>query len=290
MHAYVISLARSSDRRRHIKAQLTRAALPHTIADAVDGRDLDLNDPTLIGRHLVNEPTFHPGVAGCSLSHLKIYQQVLTDGVPVALVLEDDAILPVDINQLAGEISQHLCGAEIALLNFYSSGPCRLSAKNRVELTSSRSLAYPMDIGNLTSSAAYLITRDACARMAQTILPVRVHADDWAHFYQVGALDQVRCVDPRPVRQHWGLDSTMSHSTPNGFRARIRETIVRYRVPPLYHIRAWSRRNAGRMWTTEFVAEASPQSITRREPRDQMRDQFLHIKTDIPHCSIRTHP
>ena len=48
MHAYVINLARSLDRRAHITAELKKTDLDYEIITAVDGRDLDLRDTTII--------------------------------------------------------------------------------------------------------------------------------------------------------------------------------------------------------------------------------------------------
>ena len=48
MHAYVINLARSLDRRAHITAELKNTGLDYKLITAVDGRELDLHDSTLI--------------------------------------------------------------------------------------------------------------------------------------------------------------------------------------------------------------------------------------------------
>ena len=48
MHAYVISLARSLDRRAHITAELAKTGLDYEIITAVDGRELDVRDTTIV--------------------------------------------------------------------------------------------------------------------------------------------------------------------------------------------------------------------------------------------------
>ena len=53
MHAYVINLARSLDRRAHITAELKKTGLDYEIITAVDGRDLDLRDPTIVDPSLL---------------------------------------------------------------------------------------------------------------------------------------------------------------------------------------------------------------------------------------------
>ena len=97
MHAYVINLARSTDRRAHITAELQRVGLDFEFISAVDGRTLDLSDSTLIDPSLVSRCVFPAGTVGCALSHFHVYQKILEDGRDTALVLEDDVILPDDL-------------------------------------------------------------------------------------------------------------------------------------------------------------------------------------------------
>src|ERR1700722_18799012 len=116
MHAYVINLARSPDRRAHIVAELQRTGLTYEFIDAVDGRNLDLDDTTLVDPVLIARYSFPAGTAGCSLSHLSAYKKILADGFEHALILEDDIALPTDLNELAEDLASHMTGAEVALL------------------------------------------------------------------------------------------------------------------------------------------------------------------------------
>src|SRR5271156_7071472 len=112
MHAYVINLARSKDRRAHITAELQRARLDYEVITAVDGRTLDLSGSTLIDPSLASRCEFPAGTVGCALSHFHVYQKILEDGRDRALVLEDDVTLPADLNDLVDEVAGHLTGAE----------------------------------------------------------------------------------------------------------------------------------------------------------------------------------
>src|SRR5262249_4415431 len=53
MRAYVINLARSLDRRAHITAELQKTGLDYEFITAVDGRELDLDDPTIVDSALI---------------------------------------------------------------------------------------------------------------------------------------------------------------------------------------------------------------------------------------------
>lgn len=259
MKAYVINLARSPERRTSIRAQLEDLNAPYEIIQALDGRDLDLNDGRLVDPAFVGERSFRPGIAGCALSHLRVYHKALMDGSRVSLVLEDDAILPADFLPLVVEVADHLRGAEVALLHFHGVGPCRLSTQRSVPLSSSRLLAFPVSLCDLTSTAAYLMTYEACERMARIALPIKRPADDWRHFFEAGALDRVRCIAPRCVRQNRHFRSTMDEFRPGSMQARLREAVVRHRIPPLYQARVWRRGLAGRNWRVELVADPSSQ-------------------------------
>ena len=132
MYAYVINLARSVDRRAHITAELKKTGLDYQIVTAVDGRDLDLNDPTLVDPSLTTKTVSVAGATGCALSHLIAYRNMIADGLDAALVLEDDVILPPDLGILADAVAGQLAGAEVVLLNYSTPfPPCKLSRKAR---------------------------------------------------------------------------------------------------------------------------------------------------------------
>lgn len=139
VHTYVINLARSPERRKHITAELRKAGMDYQIIEGVDGRDLDLDNPAMVAPSLLTSCPFPAGVAGCALSHLRVYEAMLADGVDSALVLGDDVILPADLGNLIDVIADHLTGAEVALLNY--EGTRRMSLKGSASLPPARLLA-----------------------------------------------------------------------------------------------------------------------------------------------------
>ena len=180
MHAYVINLARSPDRRAHIEAELRRTGMTYEMIPAVDGRTLDLDDHTLIDPLLASRSPFVAGAAGCALSHFYTYQKIIEDGRDRALILEDDVRLPPDLGDLADEVADQLTGTEVALLNYASKppGPLGIASEGSLDLRSSRLLAMPIDVRQLVNAAAYVITRtEACEPHGRTLLPIRVPAD-----------------------------------------------------------------------------------------------------------------
>jgi glycosyl transferase family 25 len=257
VHAYVINLARSLDRRAHITAELKKTGLDYEIITAVDGRDLDLCDTAIIDPSMpfidpslpVVDAGLAAGSAGAALSHLNVYKKIIGDDLDVALVLEDDLMLPADLRNLADAVASQLAGAEVALLSYDSPEPCRMSLEGSIRLPSSRVLALPIDVRQPRSAGAYVITREACERMVKSLLPIRVQADTWWSFYREGYLDRVRCVTPQPVLKNPTFTSTIgSYSLGNGFRGRLAGQLARRKIPLVRQALSYRRQRIFRQW------------------------------------------
>ena len=256
MYAYVINLARSPERRVHITAELGKAKVDYEIVTGVDGRDLDLHDRATIDPSLFTRSSWPAGMAGCALSHLRVYQKIIAAGLDAALVLEDDVTLPSDLGGLASALVDHLAGPELVLLNYDSKDTCKMSREGAVDLPSSRLLALPIDVRQLGSSAAYLITRAAAKRMCESVLPVRVSPDDWWFFYREGALDRVRCVVPLPVTKSPKFESTIGlYGLGQGVKARLLEPLVRHKVPVLHQAISYRRQLIYRQMTKSEIVD-----------------------------------
>jgi glycosyl transferase family 25 len=257
MHAYVINLARSPERRAHITSELRKTKVDYEIITGVDGGDLDLNDRATIDPSLFTRSSWPAGMAGCALSHLRIYQKMVADGLDTALVLEDDVTLPPDLGSLADALAGRLAGAELVLLNYDSKDTCKMSREGAVELPSSRRLVLPIDVRQPGSSAAYLITQEAAKRMSESVLPVRVSPDDWWFFYREGALDRIRCVVPLPVTKSPEFESTIGlYGLGKGLKARLLEPLVRHRVPLLHQAISYRRQRIYRQMTRSEIVGA----------------------------------
>jgi len=256
VHAYVINLARSPDRRAHITAQLAKAGLDYEIITAVDGRDLDLGDSATIAPSFVAEIVCPAGSAGAALSHLSVYKKIISDGVDKALVLEDDVLLPGDLGGLADAVAAQLSGAEVALLSVDSPDPCRFSREGAVDLPGSRVLALPIDVHQPRSGGAYVITMEACERLVKSALPVKVQADVWWSFYREGMIDRVRCALPFPVHKNAKFTSTIgSYSLGDSRMARLVGPIVHSKVPVLHQALNYRRQRIYREWSRSEIVD-----------------------------------
>ena len=93
---FVISLPESADRRAAMAAQMERLALPFMFVDAVDGRKMDvLQQPGYDAAVRLRSFGLHlkGGEWGCLLSHKKIYEMMLAENIPQAVIFEDDALI-----------------------------------------------------------------------------------------------------------------------------------------------------------------------------------------------------
>lgn len=255
MHAYVVNLARSLDRRAHITAELRKTGLNYEIFTAVDGRDLDLSDSSIIDPSFVANVVLAAGTAGCALSHMGIYEKIIADELDIALVLEDDITLPADLVSLTEAVGEQMTGAEVALLSVDCPEPCQMSVEGAIPLPGSRLLALPIDIIKPRSSGAYVITREACERMVKAAFPIRMQADAWWYFYREGILDRVRCAAPLPVLKSPELASTIgSYALGGGVRARLVAPLLCRRIPVLHQALSHRRQRILRQWAqVEFV-------------------------------------
>jgi glycosyl transferase family 25 len=224
-------------------AELKKTGMDYEFVSAVDGRDLDISDPKLVSLdELSTKSQFPANTAGTVLSHLRCYERMIAEGRDTALVLEDDVILPADVDSLADSVAGQLTGAEVALLSFDSMDPLKISREGAVQVFGDRMLALPIDAYQPASGGAYIITREACERLIKFSLPIRTNPDHWHYFYQEGAIDRVRCVVPLSVRKAAKLSSTQgSYALGNGLRFRLLWPIVKLELPVLHQILVFRR-------------------------------------------------
>lgn len=246
MYAYVINLDRSADRRKHMIAELKRTDLDYEFVSACDGRDLDPNDPSIITPELFTKSPFPANHGATALSHIRCYERMIAHGRDAALVLEDDVLLPADVNVLTDAVAAHLRGSEVALLSFTNPEPMKMAREGALPLPHGRTLVLPIDPWQLASGSAYVITREACERMIKSLVPVRACPDEWGYFYHEGLLDGVRCVVPATVSGANQFHSMQgSYTLGTGLKSRLLWPLVKLRLPLVQQILFYRRRRIG---------------------------------------------
>lgn len=102
---FVISLDRSADRRLHVEEQLRNSWKgPWEIFAAVDGLALDISVFRRLGliREVFNRQMIG-GEIGCWLSHLFLLDAIADRELEMAMILEDDVVLPAGIQDELAE-------------------------------------------------------------------------------------------------------------------------------------------------------------------------------------------
>lgn len=248
---YVINLERSVDRHLHMERQMDHLQLPFEFITGVDGRLLDLCDPSVVVQSVLTDGSLARGNAvaaavGCAMSHAKAYRTLLEAGPSAALVLEDDSRLPADTGELVEALAKRVTqGPYVVLLSFAAigseyAGPLR-AFRTGIELPGGRELLEVADLKNTRLTTAYFLTAEACEGMLPLAVPVRAAADDWNFFVQQGALRKVYCVSPMPVWPDQRFRSTMDFFHPRSIQAQLRSLATA--TPVLAQLLALRRRN-----------------------------------------------
>jgi GR25 family glycosyltransferase involved in LPS biosynthesis len=112
VHAYVINLAKNTDRMDHFNKNYAEtdlaSELPYQRLEAVNGHEIDVSmyvTPSVMQGIQFIESTgrrtdhnqITKGMIGCYLSHLAVYRDALDNDVDYALIFEDDAIIDADL-------------------------------------------------------------------------------------------------------------------------------------------------------------------------------------------------
>ena len=102
MRIFVVSLA-GHQRRKQITKSLGALGVDFEFFDAVDGSNLTGEQKKLIDvkATLNNIPAgLNDGEYACALSHALIYKKVISERIPNALILEDDALVNDDLKRM----------------------------------------------------------------------------------------------------------------------------------------------------------------------------------------------
>ena len=105
---FVISLARAAERRAGMVMHLDNQNIQHEIIDAVDGATLDLSaykdrlNPKL-SQKLHGAP-LNTGEIGCYLSHYQLWERIVAESIPYAVILEDNVRCNEDFMNVVADI------------------------------------------------------------------------------------------------------------------------------------------------------------------------------------------
>ncbi len=226
----VISLPGSADRRESIAARLDALSLPFEFVDAVDGRrGLPEECEPLIDRSRAVSGHSYPmsdAEFGCALSHMKAYRRMIDNGIPHAMILEDDAIPQSDLPQyLEG---RHFEGSDLTSL-FY--GRAYVKPRRAVHLFDGYK-SYPCEPGIFVGGAVgYIVSLDAARHILENAVPV-ISVPDWpACAERFKELKRWHLVHPRLV-EHAKRNTGGEPSTIGPSRRQRKRRFLGVYIPP----------------------------------------------------------
>lgn len=187
MQTYLINLEKDHARRAHMSSVLRQLELPYDLVKGVYGRDLS---PSEIALHCDQRKakwrqarTLTSAEIGCSLSHVKVYNDIVKRNVPLSLILEDDVVLPNDIKNLLDELEQLV---DVSKPDVYLLSKSDAHSKVAYRLNDRREIR-PFRSGFYASS--YVVTKSAAERLLAYLYPVSHVADAWNRLSRFGIVD-----------------------------------------------------------------------------------------------------
>jgi glycosyl transferase family 25 len=233
IHTFIISLPKDKNRRESLERQLQKLALPFSVVEAVHGESLSAEELeasydrkkaiSLFNRELSK------GEIGCALSHMSIYEKMIAEDIPHALILEDDArILDDDLSATLSALAQRYTdGTPVAvLLNHVR----RYDGSSKLRLDDTRCV---YDAYRGVCAHGYFVTKAAAEILARNLYPVYVVADKWEYFQE--RFFPVKALVPYPI----GLTSASLCSSIDAMGVRVKKIVNGRNY--LYYLRKYVR-------------------------------------------------
>ena len=202
---FIISLARSTARRKAMRDQLARAGQTPIFMDAIDGATLAEADG--IDRRAFGRPGEERALTArelaCALSHRAAYERIVREQIPLACILEDDCLLSNGFAPVLQALAQQRDGWDVVLLGHHSARHApRIGAEtcySEAPLVDGyrRARVAEMPMG----AYAYVVTMAGARRLSAFAQPPRMPAD-WIVGYSPAAGVRLHAVKPPCVLPH----------------------------------------------------------------------------------------
>ena len=221
MPIFVISLRDDERRRQSIARHLGALGLAFEFFDAVDGRSgmpaLRREERLFADECLRRYPFYRTRAlssleVGCYLSHLRLVQRCLAQGMERALILEDDALGADDLPAVLRAVSALPSSCELIRLHITREFVAVKTVAPLLDGRRALCRLWPVSAG---SAMAYAISRPGMEKFARRFVDIR-HPIDLSvdQAWETG----LRCyvVRPAPVRHNPALASHLRAGLPRG--------------------------------------------------------------------------
>lgn len=184
IHTFIISLPKDKNRRAHLEGQLQKLHMPFSVMTAVHGASLPADEleasydrkkaVRLFNREMSK------GEIGCALSHVAVYRKMVTENIPYALVMEDDAnILDNNLSTTLSKLAQTYSEqTPVAVLLSHAE---RYDGNKKIELGNGQCV---FDAYRGVCAHGYFVTKAAAEILVRNLYPVYVVADKWEYFQE----------------------------------------------------------------------------------------------------------
>lgn len=171
MKVFVINLPRSIERRASMEHQLSLLNLDYEIVEAVDGSKLSHSEIMRETRPL--NYALRCGEVGCALSHINLYRKIASEGIPLALILEDDALIDSNTVDALNEIEN--LSAKTPTVTLLTEGAKYINKP----LYPSQGKKSIYKVLEAACSHGYVVNHSAAKKLAEFMYPVWMVADKW---------------------------------------------------------------------------------------------------------------
>lgn len=202
---FVINLARSPDRRRFIGDRLGRLGLDHEFVTAADGAALTEDDLVNYDREARLKAfgcDLLPNELGCYLSHYRIYQKIIAESIPRALILEDDVEVSDDLPAILEALADAPADWELIRL----SGLRARKGRKIADLAPGYRVVRLLDVA--CGAQAYLLNRQGAEKLAAYGKKITRQVDVMLDRYWDNGL-RIMAVQPYPVQPSRNFESTI---------------------------------------------------------------------------------
>jgi len=189
---YVINLKKDTERRKKMEDQLNKYNLNFEIIDAVNGKDLDIEQLKKDNIIKVTDTQYKNGEYGCYLSHYNIWKKFSETNKKFALIFEDDVVLSKDFDIKISKILNELNSKEDSNIDivylqtiksctrFFDKDYCNKVLEQTENMKKTLLLGY--------GCCSYIITKNGIDKMLKFSLPIVTQIDvliHHLHYYNI---------------------------------------------------------------------------------------------------------
>ena len=217
MNIYLVAIKKFSLRYEYIIDHINSLTKNSYKVIGVDGSELDktkFNNKLSIGQ------------LGCAASHVKACKQIFESSQKCGLIIEDDVILPSNLDEILDELESIIKDDEVIFLYNRNRSRCEYSNFCQSELKHGNKLIYPLEMRNVRTAAGYVIGRTAAEKIYEFNKDLNIVADDWNQLYLNGCISNPRILYPNLIRMK-GFVSSIGYSEFDTFVVKISKLIFK---------------------------------------------------------------